>query len=377
MANPVQLLHDHGQSVWLDDISRQLLDSGKLRSLVESQEVWGLTSNPTIFDKAIGGSGDYDASLHALVQQGKRSSDLYEALVVRDIQDAADILRPAYDRTEGVDGRVSLEVSPTLAYDSAGTIAEARRLHGEVGRPNLFIKVPATREGLPAISTLIGEGISVNVTLIFGLRRYGEVMVAYLSGLETLARAGRPLAPVASVASFFVSRVDTLVDKRLEERIAASDPAEQAVLRELLGKAAVANARLAYAQCQQTVGDARFGALRAKGAHVQRPLWASTSTKNPAYRDVLYVEELIGPDTVNTMPLPTLEAFRDHGRVGNTLTEDLDGQRAVFARLATLGIDMEQVAQQLEDEGVKSFAASFEQLARTIEERTATIGARA
>ena len=377
MANPVQLLHDHGQSVWLDDISRQLLDSGKLRSLVESQEVCGLTSNPTIFDKAIGGSGDYDASLHALVQQGKPPSELYEALVVRDIQDAADVLRPAYDRTEGVDGRVSLEVSPTLAYDTAGTIAEARRLHGEVGRPNLFIKVPATREGLPAISTLIGEGISVNVTLIFGLRRYGEVMDAYLSGLETLARAGRPLAPVASVASFFVSRVDTLVDKRLEERIAASDPAEQAVLRELLGKAAVANARLAYHQFQETVGGARFGALRAKGAHVQRPLWASTSTNNPAYRDVLYVEDLIGPDTVNTMPLPTLDAFRDHGRVGDTLTEDLDGQRAVFARLAALGIDMEQVAQPLEDEGVKSFAASFEQLAETIEERTAAIGARA
>jgi transaldolase len=377
MANPVQLLHDHGQSVWLDDISRQLLDSGKLRALVENKEVWGLTSNPTIFEKAIGGSGDYDAILRALVQQGKRASELYEALVVRDIQDAADVLRPAYDRTEGVDGRVSLEVSPALAYDTAGTIAEARRLHGEVGRPNLFIKVPATREGLPAISTLIGEGISVNVTLIFGLRRYGEVMDAYMSGLETLGRAGRPLAPVGSVASFFVSRVDTLVDKRLEERIAASDPAEQAVLRGLLGKAAVANARLAYHQFQETVGGARFGALRAKGAHVQRPLWASTSTKNPAYRDVLYVEELIGPDTVNTMPLPTLEAFRDHGRVRDTLTEDLDGQRAVFAGLAAVGIDMEQVAQQLEDEGVKSFAASFEQLARTIEERTAAIGARA
>lgn len=378
MANPVHLLHDHGQSVWLDDISRQLLDSGKLRSLVESEDVWGLTSNPTIFDKAIGGSGDYDASLRALVQQGKRPSELYEALVVRDIQDAADVLRPAYDRTEGVDGRVSLEVSPALAYDTAGTIAEARRLHREVGRPNLFIKVPATREGLPAISTLIGEGISVNVTLIFGLHRYGEVMDAYQSGLETLARAGRPLAPVASVASFFVSRVDTLVDKRLEERIAASsDAAEQAALRELLGKAAVANARLAYHQFQEVVGGARFGALGAKGAHVQRPLWASTSTKNPAYRDVLYVEELIGPDTVNTMPLPTLEAFRDHGRVRDTLTEDLDGQRAVFARLAALGIEMEEVAQQLEDEGVKSFAASFEQLAKTIEERTASIGARA
>jgi transaldolase len=202
-------------------------------------------------------------------------------------------------------------------------------------------------------------------------------MDAYLSGLETLARTGRPLAPVVSVASFFVSRVDTLVDKRLEERIAASDPAEQAVLRGLLGKAAVANARLAYHQFQETVGGARWGALRAKGAHVQRPLWASTSTKNPAYSDVLYVEELIGPETVNTMPLPTLEAFRDHGRVRDTLTEELDGQRAVFASLAAVGIDMEEVAQQLEDEGVKSFAASFEQLAKTIEERTAAIGARA
>jgi transaldolase len=377
MANPVRLLHDHGQSVWLDDINRQLLDSGKLRALVENEEVWGLTSNPTIFDKAIGGSGDYDASLRALVQSGRPTSDLYEALVVRDIQDAADVLRPAYDRTAGVDGRASLEVSPALAYDTVGTIAEARRLHGEVKRPNLFIKVPATREGLPAISTLIGEGISVNVTLIFGLRRYGEVMDAYLSGLETLAQAGRPLESVTSVASFFVSRVDTLVDKRLEERIAGADAAQQAALRGLLGKAAVANARLAYQQFEETFGAARFGALRAQGAHVQRPLWASTSTKNPAYSDVLYVEELIGAETVNTMPLPTLEAFRDHGRVRDTLTEDLAGQRAVFERLAAVGIDMEVIAKQLEDEGVKSFAASFQQLAKTIEERTAAIGARA
>jgi transaldolase len=375
MASPLRLLHDHGQSVWLDDISRRLLDSGKLRTLVENGEVWGLTSNPTIFDKAIGESGDYDASLRALVKGGQRGTAVYEALITRDIQDAADILRPAYDATRGVDGRVSLEVSPKLAYDTAATIEEARRLHRTVGRPNLFIKVPATRDGLPAIATLIGEGISVNVTLIFGLRRYGEVMEAYLSGLETLARAGRPLAEVASVASFFVSRVDTLVDKLLEQRIAAAkDPAEQAALRELLGKAAVANARLAYEQFQQIFAGSRWETLRAKGARVQRPLWASTSTKNPAYSDVKYVEELIGPHTVNTMPLSTLEAFRDHGRVRDTIAEDLEGQRQVFARLAAVGIDMEKVAEQLEDEGVKSFAKSFDELAATIEQRASAIG---
>ncbi len=375
MTSPLRALYDHGQSAWLDDISRRLLDSGKLRTLVADGEVYGLTSNPTIFDKAIGESGDYDAALRSLVSGGKRGSAVYEGLVTRDIQDAADVLRPIYDRTAGVDGRVSLEVSPALAYDTKGTCEEARRLRGEVGRPNLFIKVPATRDGLPAIATLIGEGISVNVTLIFGLRRYAEVIDAYLTGLETLARAGRPLDEVASVASFFVSRVDTLVDKKLEERIAATkDPAEQASLRSLLGKAAVANARLAYQLFEETFTGPRWEALRAKGARVQRPLWASTSTKNPAYSDVKYVEELIGPHTVNTMPLSTLEAFRDHGRVRDTIGEDLAGQREVFTRLAAVGIDMEQVAEQLEDEGVKSFAKSFEELAATIEQRASAIG---
>jgi transaldolase len=378
MANPIRLLRDHGQSVWLDDISRRLLSSGQLSALVENEEVWGLTSNPTIFEKAIGGSDDYDAALRALVQAGQHGSAIYESLVIRDIQDAADVLRPVYERTDHVDGRVSLEVSPALAYDTEGTVEEARRLLRAVGRPNLFMKVPATREGIPAISTLIGEGISVNVTLIFGLRRYGEVMDAYLSGLEALHRAGRSVASVASVASFFVSRVDTLVDKLLEEKIAATgNPDEQLGLRGLLGKAAVANARLAYQQFRETVTGPRFAALRSKGARVQRPLWASTSTKNPAYNDVMYVADLIGSDTVNTMPLPTLEAFRDHGQVRDTLMENLDDQRAVFGRLAAAGIDTEAVAQQLEDEGVKSFAASFDQLAATIEQRTSAIGARA
>jgi transaldolase len=375
MPSTLRLLYDHGQSAWLDDISRQLLDSGTLRTLVANGEVYGLTSNPTIFDKAIGESGDYDAPLRALVKAGQHGSAVYEGLVTRDIQDAADVLRPVYDATRGVDGRVSLEVSPELADDTAGTCEEARRLHREVGRENLFIKVPATRAGLPAITALIGDGISVNVTLIFGLQRYGEVMDAYLSGLEALARAGRPLDGVASVASFFVSRVDTLVDKLLEQRIAAAkDPGEQASLRALLGKAAVANARLAYEQFRKTFAGPRWEALRAKGARLQRPLWASTSTKNPAYSDVKYVDELIGPDTVNTMPLHTLEAFRDHGRVRDTIGEDLAGQREVFARLAAVGIDMEKVADQLEDEGVKSFAKSFEELAATIEQRAATIG---
>jgi transaldolase len=301
---------------------------------------------------------------------------VYESLIGRDIQEAADVLRPVYERTDGGDGYVSIEVSPALAHDTAGTIEEAKRFHRAIARPNVFIKVPATPEGIPAIAALIGEGINVNVTLIFGLTRYGQVMDAYLRGLEARAHHGEPLSAVASVASFFVSRVDTLVDQKLEQCMqnAGSDSVRND-LAGLQGKAAVANARLAYQRFLETMRGERFRRLQAQGARLQRPLWASTSTKNPAYRDVLYVEELIGPDTVNTMPLQTLEAFRDHGWARETLTEDLPGQHAIVARLAAAGIDLEMVAQQLEDEGVHLFADSFDKLAASISERAQAIGA--
>jgi transaldolase len=375
MANPLQQLHDYGQTVWLDYISRSLLDKGDLARLVRNGEIWGVTANPTIFEKAIVGSPDYDDRLRELVAAGKSGSAVYESLIGHDIQEAADVLRPVYERTDRGDGYVSIEVSPALAHDTAGTIEEAKRFHKAIARPNVFIKVPATPEGIPAIAALIDEGISVNVTLIFGLTRYGQVMDAYLRGLEARAQRGEPLSAVASVASFFVSRVDTLVDQQLEQCMqnAGSNSARND-LAGLRGKAAIANARLAYQRFLETMRGERFRRLQAQGARLQRPLWASTSTKNPAYRDVLYVEELIGRDTVNTMPLQTLEAFRDHGRARETLTEDLPGQRAVVARLAAAGIDLEVVAQQLEDEGVQLFAGSFDKLAASISERAQAIG---
>src|SRR5919202_397826 len=375
-ANSLQRLHDYGQSVWLDYISRRLLDEGELRRLVHAAEGWGVTANPTIFERAIAGSSEYDDRLRALVAAGQSGSEVYESLVGQDIQQAADILRPVYEQTEGADGYVSIEVSPALAHDTAGTIQEAKKFHQAIARPNIQIKVPATPEGLPAITSLIADGISVNVTLIFGLRRYGDVIDAYLQGLETLASQGKPLGAVVSVASFFVSRVDTLVDKLLDERIAATnDAANQAELRGLQGKAAVANARLAYQLFRERFGDARSAGLRANGGKVQRPLWASTGTKNSAYRDVLYVEELIGHDTVNTMPPQTLQAFRDHGQVRETIAQDLPGQRAVVECLAAVGIDLDEVGRELENEGVRLFADSFDKLAASIAQRAQAINA--
>jgi transaldolase len=375
-ANPLQRLHDYGQSVWLDYISRRLLDDGELRRLVHAAEVWGVTANPTIFERAIAGSSEYDDRLRALVAAGQSGSEVYESLVGQDIQQAADILRPVYEQTEGADGYVSIEVSPALAHDTAGTIQEAKKFHQAIARPNILIKVPATPEGLPAITSLIADGISVNVTLIFGLTRYGQVLDAYLSGLEERTYRGESLGTVTSVASFFISRVDTLVDTLLEQRqqdvVRQSEQNELAALR---GKAAIANARLAYQRFLETLAGERFGRLQAQGGRLQRPLWASTGTKNPAYRDVLYVEELIGRDTVNTMPPQTLQAFRDHGQVRETITQDLPGQRAVVERLAAVGIDLDEVGQELENEGVKLFADSFDKLAASIAQRAQVIDA--
>ncbi len=360
----LQDLVQQGQSVWLDYIRRDLITSGELQHLV-SQGVSGLTSNPTIFQKAIAGSADYNASLHRLLETDPRAdvTALYEALAFEDIRLAADILRPVYEATDGADGFVSLEVSPHLAHDTAGTIAEARRLWQAVDRPNLMIKVPATPEGIPAIEALIAEGIHVNVTLIFALAHYEAAAHAYIRGLE---RAPAPRR-AASVASFFVSRVDTAVDRALE----AIGTPEALALR---GRTAVANAKVAYRRFQEIFGGESFAALRRQGARVQRPLWASTSTKNPAYSDVLYVEELIGPDTVNTLPPHTLEAFLDHGQVrGNTVQEGVDEAEATLARLADLGVDLGAITEQLQVEGVAAFAASYDRLLATLEEKRGSL----
>ena len=360
-----------GQSVWLDFIRRGSLVSGEFDRAVNESGVVGVTSNPTIFQQAIAGSSDYDVALAEGIAGGLEGEPLFEALAIEDIRMACDKLRPLYDGSQGRDGRVSLEVSPRLALDTAGTTAATRRLHAATARANVMIKIPATPEGLPAITAGLAAGISVNVTLIFSLARYAEVMDAWLRGLEQRAAGGGDLSALRSVASFFVSRVDSKVDTAIEQRLATLPPGatERAELESLRGKAAVANARLAYEAFERTVATPRFQALRAKGAHVQRPLWASTSTKNPAYRDVLYVEELIGPDTVNTLPPATLAAFNDHGLVETRIRHDLPGARAVFARLTALGVPVEALIGQLEAEGVRSFTKSYEELLVTLETR--------
>ncbi|PYV44316.1 MAG: transaldolase [Acidobacteria bacterium] len=366
VANPLVELQLYGQSVWHDNISRNLLDSGKLQRLINEDGLRGLTSNPTIFEKAINGSSDYDASLKSLLAQGREVKEIYEALAIEDIQRASDLFRPIFNEAAGQDGFVSLEVSPKLAQKTEETIQEARRLWKRVNRPNVMIKVPATPAGIPAIEQLLGEGININITMMFSMDHYIQVAQAYIRGLEILERSAR-LLTVSSVASFFVSRVDTLVDKLLEERLPkATSAPKRKEIESLLGKTAIANSRLVYQKFKEIFGGSRFLALKGKGARVQRPLWASTSTKNPNYRDVLYVEELIGPDTVDTMPPATIDAFRDHGRVRPSLEENLEESRQVFSKLAKLGINMDDVTNKLQNDGVKLFADSFDTLIDSI-----------
>jgi len=377
MTSRAEKLQSLGQSVWLDFIRRGHLLSGEFDRLVRNEGVVGVTSNPTIFQLAISESDDYDQALAERIGRGLAGPVLFESLAVEDIQMACDRLRAVYDRTRGLDGRVSIEVSPRLARDTAGTVVEGRRLHREVARDNLYVKVPATPEGLPAITTLVAEGICINVTLIFSLARYAQVIEAYLRGLEQRVAAGAALDRMFSVASFFVSRVDSKVDKAIDQSVAALPAgAERAELSSLKGKAAVANARLAYARFQREFTAPRYAALRAKGANLQRPLWASTSTKNPAYPDTLYVDELIGPDTVNTMPLPTLAAFNDHGAVEARIGRDLDRAEALFQRLPQLGVPLENLIDQLEPEGVAAFEKSYDALLDALETRRAQLAAR-
>ncbi len=368
-------LHDlyqtEGQSPWLDNLRRDWLEDGRLRRMV-ADGVRGVTSNPTIFAKAIEGEQAYDEQFSQLAA-GRSIEDVYWELVVTDICDALELLRPLHEASSGADGFVSLEVSPALANDTAGTLQMARSLHERIDRPNLLVKVPATPAGIPAIRDLIGEGHSINVTLIFGLDRYDEVMEAYLSGLEICRDGGgRGLSSVASVASFFVSRVDTEVDRRLE-KLAGGPDGDPAVLS-LRGRAAVAQAQLAYQQFLRAFEGSRWEALAAKGARVQRPLWASTSTKNPTYPDLLYVDNLVGPHTVNTMPEGTLEAFSDHGTVARTVNRDPEAARATLGTLEEVGIDFTDVSKTLEDEGVASFAKSFDELLSSLGDKAAALG---
>ena len=359
--NPLNQLATFGQSIWLDYIRRDLISSGELQRLIEEDDLRGITSNPAIFEKAITDSHAYDTAIRDLAQQGNSAEAIYETLSQQDVQSAADAFRPLYDRTNGKDGYVSLEVNPHLAHNTDGTLQEARRLWAALNRPNVFIKIPATTAGLPAIQQLISEGINVNVTLLFGLPRYRQVAEAYIAGIEARLAQGEPVQQVASVASFFVSRIDALLDPLLEAPLT----------QPLRGQVAIASAKIAYQIYQELFNSERFEALEAQGANVQRLLWASTSAKNPAFSDVKYVEALIGADTVNTLPLETLNAYRDHGKPQARLEQNVAEAHQVLAQLPTLGIDLDQLTQQLEDEGVEKFNKPFDKLLTILTQRSA------
>jgi transaldolase / glucose-6-phosphate isomerase len=370
--NPLKELLNYGQSMWLDYIRRDLFTTGKLKHMITEDGLRGMTSNPSIFEKAIADSSLYDDFLKSLASRSDLDTTArYEQIAIRDIQDAADALRTVYDESKCRDGYVSLEVSPYLARKTQETIDEARRLWKTVQRENVMIKVPGTAEGLPAIRQLIGEGININITLLFAQEVYERVAEAYIAGLEDLAGHGGNLKKMASVASFFISRIDTLVDSMLNDKIkATNDPSQQALLKSISGKVAIANGKLTYQRYQKIFSGPRWQALAAKGAQTQRVLWASTSTKNPNYRDVIYIEELIGRETVNTMPPATIDAFRDHGRLRNALMEDVPGAQKVMDDLAQAGISIKQVTDKLTDDGVKLFADAFDKLLAAVAKST-------
>jgi transaldolase/glucose-6-phosphate isomerase len=371
MTNPLLKLGEAGQAVWLDFIDRKLLASGGLKKLIAEDGLKGVTSNPSIFEKAIGEGSDYDDRIRDLLAQGMtEAAEVFEHLAIADIQEAADQLRPVYDATGGADGFVSLEVSPHLALDTQATIAEARRLWKAVDRPNLMIKVPGTDAGVPAIRSLIGEGINVNVTLLFSLASYLAVAQAHVGGLEGLKAMGGDVSKVAGVASFFVSRIDTQIDKKIDQRVAAGDK-DADKLKSLRGKVAIANAKVAYQEYLKLVETPRWKPLAAAGARPQRLLWASTGTKDPAYSDVLYIENLIGPDTVNTMPPKTMDAFRDHGRVAITLTEGVREAEQVLAEAERLGLDLAGVTHDLVTDGVRLFADAADKLLDAVRSKLA------
>ena len=369
--NPLNRLAALGQSVWLDYIHRDLFSSGQLRALITEDSLTGMTSNPAIFEKAIAQSTAYDEEILELAGRGLDAAAVYEQLSQQDVGRAADEFRRVFDASQGQDGFVSLEVNPHLAHDTAGTVAEGRRLWAALDRPNVFIKVPGTRAGLGAIKQLISEGISINVTLLFALPRYREVIDAYLDGLEARVAQGKPIRNVASVASFFISRIDALIDPMLD-KLAAQGDARGAQAKALRGEAAIASAKLAYQMHKHVFAHERFTALKAKGAQVQRLLWASTSTKDKSYSDVKYVEALIGPNTIDTMPLETVLAYRDHGKPEARLTQQLERAREVLETLPKLGIDIDAVTQQLEEEGVEKFNQPFDKLMQAVQAKLAS-----
>jgi transaldolase len=371
--NRLKQLHDAGVSIWLDYIDRSILRNGDLARRIRDDFLTGMTSNPTIFEKALAEGTAYDDQLRS-APRGRTAMDLFELVETSDVRDACDIFMPVYEATQGGDGFVSIEVSPASANDAQATVAEAQRLWAMVDRPNVMIKVPGTAEGAVAVRTLIGAGLNVNITLLFSLEAHRRVIRAYLDGLEDRRRAGKPVEGIASVASFFVSRVDTEIDKRLETLAAGRTGVERERILALRGKAAIANAMLAYALFREEFSAPRFAVLAAEGARVQQPLWASTGVKNPAYRDTMYVEALVGPDTVNTMPPALIDAFRDHGEVRRRVDEDLDGARRVIAELAAVGIDLDDVTDKLLREGLASFQKSFETLTAGLERKSAALG---
>jgi len=360
-TNPLIALEALGQSIWMDYIRRDLITSGKLRKLIEEDGLRGMTSNPSIFEAAITSSHDYDDEIRSLTLEGKGVKAIYETLSVRDIQSAADEFRPLYDKLNGADGFVSLEVSPHLVHDTNGTVEEAHRLWTALNRPNVFIKVPGTTEGIPAIRQLISEGINVNITLLFRLPRYRQVAEAYIAGLEERVAQGKPIDRIASVASFFLSRIDVLIDPLLDKIIAQGG--QQADLaKQVHGQVAIASAKVAYQIYKEIFGSERFKKLADQGARVQRLLWASTSTKNPAYSDVKYIEPLIGPDTINTVPIETLDAYRDHGNPDDRIEQDAEHAAWILQQLPALGINLDKITQQLEDEGAEKFIKPFDKL---------------
>lgn len=371
-TNTIKQLHtEHDQSVWQDDISRDMLQQGILQQQIDETGIRGVTSNPTIFQKAISAGQAYDEDITSLLGEGKSPAQIFQSVAVDDIRDACDLFRPIYDESDGADGFVSIEVLPALARDAERTLENARELWKAVDRPNLMVKVPGTDEGVAAIETLLTDGININITLLFSLDNYERVAEAYIAALEARHAQGKPVDRVASVASFFVSRVDTLADKKLDEK--AAEGVDQEKICALKGKVAVANAQLAYEKFENLFGSDRFRKLKAAGAMVQRPLWASTGTKNPEYSDVLYVEELIGPHTVNTMPVPTIEAFLDHGTVKRTVDADYAGAHKVANDLADLGISIADITHQLEAEGIEAFISSYDDLLDGVEEKRSAL----
>ena len=376
MTNPLKRLNDHGQSVWYDNLNRELLDTGKLQRMVEEDGVSGGTSNPSIFEKAITNTDYYDEDLIRLERDGASPEEAYDDLTVADVSGSADVFRPIYDRTEGADGYASLEVSPDIANDTKTTLAEADRLFKRLDHPNVMIKIPGTQAGLPAIEKSLIAGVNINITLLFGVENYEQVALAYIAALENRHNAGLQIDRISSVASFFVSRVDTLVDEKLGALIEASRSSDDAAeLKSLLGKAGIANAKIAYAKFQELFSGPRWEALAQRGARVQRCLWASTSTKNPDYRDVMYVDGLIGPDTINTLPQNTLDAFREHGVVERTLDKNVDEAFDTIKRLEAVGIDFRGVTDELQTQGVQLFIDSFRKANESIANKRAAITA--